>query len=64
MSLETVTLEHLPASLAVHVALFRDVDNPDFLHQQLLSRNAAFEYAFVDASVVRPIRCSGRAPPR
>ncbi len=54
MALETVALEHLPASHAVHVALFRDVENAAALHQQLLARNADFEYAFIDASVVRP----------
>lgn len=52
MSLETVTVEHLPASHKVHVALFRDVRNAAFLHQQLLGRNPDFEYAFIDASVV------------
>ncbi|KAJ3512361.1 hypothetical protein NM208_g15335 [Fusarium decemcellulare] len=52
MSLETVTLEHLPDSYSIHVALFRDVKNAGFLHQQLLARNAQFEYAFIDASVV------------
>ncbi|KAI1259198.1 CGI121 protein [Xylariaceae sp. FL1019] len=50
--LETVPLEHLPASHSVHVAVFKDVKNAAFLHQQLLSRNAAFEYAFIDASVI------------
>ncbi|KND91045.1 EKC/KEOPS complex subunit [Tolypocladium ophioglossoides CBS 100239] len=52
MSLETVVLEHLPASHTVYLALFRDVKNAAFLHQQLLDRNGDFEYAFVDASVV------------
>ncbi|PNY24255.1 EKC/KEOPS complex subunit [Tolypocladium capitatum] len=52
MPLETVVLEHLPASHAVHLALFRHVKNAAFLHQQLLHRNADFEYAFVDASVL------------
>ncbi|KAF5008454.1 hypothetical protein FDECE_5286 [Fusarium decemcellulare] len=52
MSLETVTLEHLPDSYRIHVALFRDVKNAGFLHQQLLARNAQFEYAFIDASVI------------
>ncbi|SPJ76338.1 Protein CGI121 [Fusarium torulosum] len=52
MSLETVTLEHLPDSYKAYVALFRDVQNSTFLHQQLLARNPLFEYAFIDASVV------------
>ncbi|KAH6959351.1 protein CGI121 [Fusarium avenaceum] len=52
MSLETVNLEHLPDSHKIYVALFRDVQNSAFLHQQLLARNPLFEYAFIDASVV------------
>ncbi|KAK7430989.1 hypothetical protein QQZ08_002519 [Neonectria magnoliae] len=52
MSLETITLEHLPSSHKIHAVLFRDVKNAPFLHQQLLARNADFEYALVDASVV------------
>lgn len=53
MALETLALEHVPSDHAVHIALFRDVSNADFLHKQLLSRNADFEYAFIDASIVR-----------
>lgn len=53
MELETVKLEHVPARFAVHLALFRNVENADFLHKQLLSRNSDFEYGFVDASIVR-----------
>lgn len=53
MAFETFALEHVPTEHAVHIALFRDVSNADFLHKQLLSRNADFEYAFIDASVVR-----------
>ncbi|KYK57967.1 Kinase binding protein [Drechmeria coniospora] len=52
MSMEKVSLEHLPSEYAIHLALFREVENAAFLHQQLLGRNPAFEYAFVDASVV------------
>lgn len=52
MSLEHVNLEHLPAEYNVHIALFRNVRNASFLHQQLLGRNTDFEYAFIDASVV------------
>ncbi|KAI5459103.1 kinase binding protein CGI-121-domain-containing protein [Mariannaea sp. PMI_226] len=52
MSLETITLEHLPASYKAHLAFFRDIKNASFLHQQLLARNADFEYAFIDASIV------------
>ena len=52
MALETVPLEHLPDPYSVHVALFRSVGNAPHLHAQLLARNADFEYALVDASVV------------
>lgn len=55
MALETVTLEHLPASHKVYVALFHGVKNAAFLHQQLLARNPEFEYAFIDASVVSSV---------
>ncbi|KAI1321971.1 kinase binding protein CGI-121-domain-containing protein [Xylariaceae sp. FL0255] len=50
--LETIHLEHIPASHSVHVAVFQDVDNSDFLHQQLLARNAEYEFALIDASVI------------
>lgn len=53
MSLETLTLEHLPETHHVHLALFRNVQNASFLHEQLLARNSDFEYAFIDASTVR-----------
>ncbi|KAG7416362.1 EKC/KEOPS complex subunit CGI121 [Fusarium oxysporum f. sp. rapae] len=56
MALEIVSLEHLPNSHKVYVALFRDVQNAAFLHQQLLARNPQFEYAFIDASVVSSAR--------
>ncbi|EGX94570.1 Kinase binding protein CGI-121 [Cordyceps militaris CM01] len=52
MELEIVKLEHLPDTYTVHVALFQDVKNAAFLHEQLLARNTDFEYAFIDASVV------------
>lgn len=50
--LESFDLEHLPAGYTIHVALFKDVTNVGFLHQQLLAGNTEFEYAFIDASVV------------
>ncbi|KAI0451976.1 kinase binding protein CGI-121-domain-containing protein [Xylaria acuta] len=50
--LESVRLEHVPATHSVHVAVFRDVENAAFLHQQLLARNADFQYALIDAGVV------------
>ncbi|KAJ6781425.1 hypothetical protein PWT90_09979 [Aphanocladium album] len=52
MDLEIVKLEHLPDNYTVHITLFKDVKNAAFLHEQLLSRNSDFEYAFIDASVV------------
>lgn len=52
-SLHTLHLTHLPPSLEVHVALYRDLKNAAFLRQQLLDGNAEFEYALVDADVVR-----------
>ncbi|KAL4781711.1 kinase binding protein CGI-121-domain-containing protein [Aspergillus varians] len=51
-SLETIHLPHLPSSLAVHAALYKDVQNATDLRQQLLSANADFEYAFIDATMV------------
>ncbi|KAF2967939.1 hypothetical protein GQX73_g5621 [Xylaria multiplex] len=50
--LETIKLEHVPESYSVHVAVFRDVENATYLHQQLLARNADFEYALIDAGVI------------
>ncbi|KAL1999215.1 hypothetical protein VTN02DRAFT_4882 [Thermoascus thermophilus] len=52
MYLETLHLSHLPESLPVHVALYRDLQNASFLRSQLLSGNAEFEYAFIDASMI------------
>lgn len=52
MALERVNLEHLPASHTIDVALFRNIKNASFLHQQLLAGNTDFEYALIDASVV------------
>lgn len=52
MTLQTLQLEHVPSTHSAHVALYRDVRNAAFLHSQLLSRNAEFEYAFIDASMV------------
>lgn len=52
--LQTLPLEHLPPSHTLHIALYHNLLNAPFLHQQLLSGNTDFEYAFIDASVVRP----------
>lgn len=50
--LETIQLSHVPENLPVHVALYRDLHNAKFLREQLVSGNAEFEYAFIDASSV------------
>ncbi|CAL3972354.1 unnamed protein product [Diplocarpon coronariae] len=50
--LQTIHLEHLPTSYDLHVALYRNVTNASFLHQQLLAGNAEYEYALIDARVV------------
>jgi hypothetical protein len=50
--LQTVHLEHLPQSHAIHIALYRDIKNATFLQQQLLAGNTDFEYALIDAGVV------------
>ena len=52
VQLETINIPHLPSSLPVHVALYRDVQNAEFLRQQLLAGNKEFEYALIDASMV------------
>ncbi|KAI9821134.1 MAG: hypothetical protein M1827_003868 [Pycnora praestabilis] len=52
MTLLTYSLSHLPPDLAIHIALYEEVQNAAFLRQQLMSGNSAFEYAFIDASVV------------
>lgn len=54
--LQTVQLEHLPATHQIHIALYRNVKNSAFLHQQLLAGNSDFEYALIDASVVSSSR--------
>jgi EKC/KEOPS complex subunit CGI121/TPRKB len=54
MVLETIQLEHLPAGYTAHIALYRDIKNAAFLHQQLPAGNTSFEYALIDASIVSP----------
>lgn len=51
-ALETVNLPHLPETLFIHAALYRNVQNAPYLREQLLTGNADFEYAFIDASMV------------
>ena len=50
--LQSINLEHIPTSHKIHIALYRDIKNASFLHQQLLAGNTDFEYALIDASVV------------
>lgn len=50
--LKSLQIAHLPPSLVVHIALYRDVKNSSFLREQLISANSAYEYAFIDASMV------------
>ena len=52
MALETIELEHIPATHRVYAAFFRNVTNTEFLHSQLLARNPNFNYAFLDASSI------------
>ena len=50
---ETIHISHMPPELALFVALYTAVENASFLKDQLLAGNADFEYAFIDASMVR-----------
>ena len=50
--LQSLHLAHLPPDLAVHVALYTEVQNAPYLRDQLLQGNQDFEYALIDASVV------------
>ncbi|KAK0735274.1 kinase binding protein CGI-121-domain-containing protein [Lasiosphaeria miniovina] len=49
---EQLHIDNVPPTYHVHAALFRDVTNAKFLHEQLLARNSGFEYAFVDATAI------------
>ncbi|KAL8871589.1 MAG: hypothetical protein Q9174_002613 [Haloplaca sp. 1 TL-2023] len=51
-SLKTLHLAHLPPECLIHIAVFQEVKNATFLQQQLLQGNTAFEYAFIDTSVI------------
>ena len=51
-NLKTFHLAHLPSDLAVHIALFQNLQNAAFLRQQLLDGNEDFEYALIDATAV------------
>ncbi|CZT03006.1 related to protein cgi-121 [Rhynchosporium agropyri] len=50
--LQTLHLEHLPPAYDFHIALYHNVTNASFLHQQLLAGNTDFEYAMIDATVI------------
>ena len=50
--LESLQLEHLPPGYDIHVALFRNLQNAEFLQKQLLDGNKDFEYALIDAGIV------------
>lgn len=50
-SIQPYYLPHLPDN-PIFIALYRDVQNADFLRQQLLDGNSEFEYAFLDATRV------------
>ena len=52
VNLTTLHLAHLPSDLAVHIALFQNLENAAFLRRQLLDGNTDFEYALIDANVV------------
>jgi Kinase binding protein CGI-121 len=47
----TLYLPHLP-NYPIHISLFQNVQNADFLREQLVQANAEFEYAFIDAAAV------------
>ena len=64
MAVQTVNLDHIPLQHPIHIALFKDVENSAFLKQQLLGGNEEFEYAFIDASVVRTCPLLGQVIPR
>jgi hypothetical protein len=51
-SVRSFTLPHYDA-YPVHVALFTNVTNAAFLRSQLLAANPEFDYALLDASMVR-----------
>jgi len=51
-AVRTFVLPHYP-EYPVQVALFKDVSNASFLRSQLLEANPDFDYAFIDATMVR-----------
>jgi EKC/KEOPS complex subunit CGI121/TPRKB len=55
-NVRTFTLPHYHA-YPVHVAVFKDVTNASYLRSQLLAANPEFDYAFLDAEMVRSFAC-------
>ena len=53
-TLQAIQIPHLPQDLAIFVTLYEDLQNAPFLKDQLLAGNSEFEYALIDASMVRP----------
>jgi EKC/KEOPS complex subunit CGI121/TPRKB len=47
----TIALPHYPAH-PLHLALYKDVKNTAFLRAQLLEANPAYDYAFLDATMI------------
>ncbi len=56
-AVRTFLLPHYP-EYPIQIALFKDVANAAFLRSQLLEANPDFDYAFIDASMVRDIHSS------
>lgn len=50
--ISTFHLAHVPHNLLVHVALYKELRNAEFLRRQLLEGNQDFEYGFLDARMV------------
>ena len=49
----SLRLAHLPVDQRVHIALFDNVQNAKYLRERLLSGDRDFDYAFIDAEMVR-----------
>ncbi|KAF3285205.1 hypothetical protein TWF173_009149 [Orbilia oligospora] len=61
----TLSIPHLPSNYRLHIALFTSVTNAAHLHSQLLAKNAEYEYAFIEPSILvshlQPISAGFRA---
>ena len=49
---QRIELAHMPPELALYATYYIKVENATFLREQLLAGNTAFEYAFIDASMI------------